>query len=374
MSTNALQQISAAGQAIWYDNIERTLVEGGELARMVAEDDVVGVTSNPTIFQKAISGSQAYDDQIAQIVAHSPAIPVKDLYETLAIEDIQNAAQILYPVYTRTNGLNGYVSLEVSPELANDTAGTIAEAKRLFKTVNRPNLMIKIPATAAGVPAITEVIGAGINVNVTLIFSLQNYIDVADAYIAGLEKLAAAGGDVSRVASVASFFVSRVDSLLDDMLAAIGQPQALALQGKLAIANAKAAYKKFQEIFGGERFQKLAQKGARVQRPLWASTSTKNPNYRDVLYAEELIGPDTVDTMPPSTLVALKDHGQIRASLFEELAEADGLLAQLQNFSIDYAVITQKLQDDGVASFTKSFEDLLNTLETKRRLIVGQSA
>jgi len=373
MSTNALQQISAAGQAIWYDNIERTLVKEGELARMVAEDDVVGVTSNPTIFQKAISGSQAYDDQIARIVAHSPAIPVKDLYETLAIEDIQNAAQILYPVYTRTNGLNGYVSLEVSPELAHDTAGTIAEAKRLFKTVNCPNLMIKIPATAAGVPAITEVIGAGINVNVTLIFSLQNYIDVADAYIAGLEKLAAAGGDVSQVASVASFFVSRVDSLLDDMLATIGQPQALALQGKLAIANAKAAYKKFQEIFGGERFQKLAQKGARVQRPLWASTSTKNPNYRDVLYAEELIGPDTVDTMPPSTLVALKDHGQIRASLFEGLAEADGLLAQLQNFNIDYAVITQKLQDDGVASFTKSFEDLLNTLETKRRLIVGQS-
>jgi transaldolase/glucose-6-phosphate isomerase len=372
MSTDALKQISDLGQSLWYDNIERGLLNDGELARLVAEDSIVGVTSNPTIFQNAISGSDAYDAQIEGIVAENPTIQIKDLYEALAIQDIKNAADVLQPVYERTNGDDGYVSLEVSPELADDSRETIAEAKRLFKAVSRPNLMIKIPATAAGLPAITEVIGSGINVNVTLMFSLQNYIDVANAYIAGLEKLDAAGGELSQVASVASFFVSRVDTLLDKLLEEVGTPAATALQGKLAIANAKAAYKEFKEIFGSERFQRLAEKGARVQRPLWASTSTKNPNYRDVLYAEELVGPDTVDTLPPATIIGLKDHGEIRASLDEDLAKAPTLLAQLETVGVSYEEATQKLQDDGVVAFAQSFVDLLNTLEEKREAIVSE--
>lgn len=372
MSDNALKQMSDLGQSLWYDNIERNLLDQGGLARMVAEDHIVGVTSNPTIFQKAISGSGDYDAQISEVVARNPTIPVKDLFEVLAIDDIQEAADVLQPVYERTNGKDGYVSLEVSPDLAHNTEGTVAEAKRLFKAVNRPNLMIKIPATPAGLPAITEVIGSGINVNVTLMFSLQNYIDVANAYIAGLEKLDAAGGDLNQVASVASFFVSRVDTLLDKLLEEVGTAEARGLQGKLAIANAKAAYKKFKEIFGSEQFQKLAGKGASVQRPLWASTSTKNPNYRDVIYAEELIGPDTVDTMPPATLEALKDHGQIRASLEEGLDEAEALLARLEPLGISYEEATQKLQDDGVVAFANSFIDLLKTLEEKREAIVSR--
>jgi len=370
--TDALKKISELGQSLWYDNIERGLLNEGELARMVEEDSIVGVTSNPTIFQKAISGSNAYDAQIEEIVSENPTIPIKELYETLAIEDIQNAADVLQPVYERTDGGDGYVSLEVSPDLAHDTDATIAEAKRLFKAVSRPNLMIKIPATQAGLPAITEVIGSGINVNVTLMFSLQNYIDVANAYIAGLEKLDEEGGNLERVASVASFFVSRVDTLLDNLLEEVGTDEAKALRGKLAIANAKAAYKKFKEIFGSERFKKLAEKGARVQRPLWASTSTKNPDYRDVLYAEELVGPHTVDTMPPVTLEGLKDHGEIRPSLDEGLDEAPELLAKLEPLGISYNDATQKLQDDGVVAFADSFVELLNTLEDKREAIVSQ--
>jgi len=240
MTTDALNQISALGQSLWYDNIERSMIRQGELARMVAEDHIVGVTSNPTIFQKAIGGGAAYDAQIEEILAQNPTIGLKELYEALAIEDIQAATEVLFPVYERTNGVDGYVSLEVSPDLAHNTQGTIDEAKRLFAAVNRPNLMIKIPATEAGIPAITQVIGSGINVNVTLMFSLQNYIDVANAYLAGLEKLNAAGGDLRQIASVASFFVSRVDTLLDQLLADTGNPAAQALQGKLAIANAKA--------------------------------------------------------------------------------------------------------------------------------------
>ncbi|MEW5960100.1 MAG: bifunctional transaldolase/phosoglucose isomerase [Chloroflexota bacterium] len=372
MSENPLKQISALGQSLWYDNIERGMIEEGELARLVAEDYVVGVTSNPTIFQKAIAGSPAYDAQIEALLAENPTIPVKDLYEALAVKDIRDATEVLYPVYERSNGVDGYVSLEVSPTLAHDTDGTIAEAKRLFKTVSRPNLMIKIPATAAGLPAITEVIGSGVNVNVTLMFSLQNYIDVANAYIAGLEKLDAAGGDLSRIASVASFFVSRVDTLIDRLLADTGQAEAHSWQGKMAIANAKVAYKKFKEIFGGERFQKLAAKGARAQRPLWASTSTKNPAYRDVIYAEELIGPDTVDTAPPATIDALKDHGQIRPSLEEGLDEAEAVLARLKEFNLSYDDATDKLQADGVVAFAQSFTDLLQTLEEKREIIVSR--
>ncbi|MDX1520040.1 MAG: transaldolase, partial [Anaerolineae bacterium] len=371
MSSDALKKISELGQSLWYDNIERSLITDGELARLINEDYIVGVTSNPAIFQKAISGSTAYDAQINEIVTENPTIAIKDLYEALAIEDIQSAAEVLQPVYERTDGHDGYVSLEVSPDLAHDTEGTIAEAKRLFEAVGRPNLMIKIPATEAGLPAITEVIGSGINVNVTLMFSLQNYIDVANAYIAGLEQLDAGGGDLAQVASVASFFVSRVDGILDKLLGEVNNPEAEALQGKLAIANAKAAYKKFKEMFGDERFQKLAAKGARVQRPLWASTSTKNPAYRDVLYAEELVGPDTVDTLPPATIEGLKDHGQARNSLVEGLNGAEDQLARLKDFGISYDEAMTKLQDDGVAAFANSFVDLLDALEEKREAIVS---
>lgn len=369
---NPLQQVSELGQSLWYDNIERTMLIEGELARLIEEDSIVGVTSNPSIFEKAIGGGKAYDAQIEAIVAENPTIDIKDLYEALAIEDIQSAAQILHPVYEKTNGHDGYISLEVSPTLANDTDGTIAEAKRLYEAVGQSNVMIKIPATAAGLPAITEVIGSGINVNVTLMFSLQNYIDVANAYIAGLEKLDAAGGDLSQVASVASFFVSRVDSLLDKLLEEVGKPEAQALQGKLAIANAKVAYKKFKEIFGSDRFQKLAEKGARVQRPLWASTSTKNPNYRDTIYAEELVGPDTVNTAPPATIEALKDHGNVTGVTIEQdMDEAEALLDQLKDFNLSYDDATRQLQEEGVVKFAESFTSLLETLEDKREAIVS---
>jgi len=369
---NSLQKLSALGQSLWYDNIERSLLTDGELARLVAEDHVVGVTSNPSIFEKAISSSQAYDSQLEAILNQNPTIAIKDLYEALAIADIQQAADILQPVYDRTNGHDGYISLEVSPELAHDAAGTVAEAKRLFAVVSRPNLMIKIPATAACLPAITEVIGSGINVNVTLMFSLQDYINVANAYIDGLEKLDAEGGDLRQVASVASFFVSRVDASLDKLLEQTGKAEALALQGKLAVANAKAAYKKFQEVFGSDRFKALAAKGARVQRPLWASTSTKNPKYSDVLYIEELIGADTVNTAPPETIVKFKDHGQANETLAQGLTEAADLIASLPSLGVDYDGATQQLQVEGVVAFAKSFVSLLKTLETKREAIVSK--
>ncbi|MDM8520800.1 bifunctional transaldolase/phosoglucose isomerase [Anaerolineales bacterium HSG6] len=372
MSENSLKNLSALGQSLWYDNIERSLLTGGKLARLVNEDYVMGVTSNPSIFQNAIGKSRAYDAQLEAILAENPTIAIKDLYEALAIEDIQGAADILQPVYNRTNGDDGYISLEVSPDLAHDTAGTIAEAKRLFEAVGRSNLMIKIPATQAGLPAITEVIGAGINVNVTLMFSLQNYIDVANAYIEGLEKLSAAGGDLKQIASVASFFISRVDALLDKLLDESGHDEASALQGKLAIANAKAAYLKFKELFSSERFQALSAKGARVQRPLWASTSTKNPTYSDVLYIEELIGSETVNTAPPATIEQFKDHGQAKASLEIDLEQAPAMLEKLAELGVDYDSATQKLQDDGVVSFAKAFVDLLNTLDEKREAIVSK--
>ncbi|MDM8528085.1 bifunctional transaldolase/phosoglucose isomerase [Anaerolineales bacterium HSG24] len=372
MSENSLKNLSELGQSLWYDNIERSLLTGGKLASLVNEDYVMGVTSNPSIFQNAIGKSQAYDAQLEAILAENPTIGIKDLYEALAIEDIQEAADILQPVYDRTNGDDGYISLEVSPELAHDTDGTIAEAKRLFETVGRSNLMIKIPATQAGLPAISEVIGSGINVNVTLMFSLQNYIDVVNAYIEGLEKLDAAGGDLSQVASVASFFISRVDALLDKLLDETGHAEAATLQGKLAIVNAKVVYLKFKEIFESEKFQKLVAKGARVQRPLWASTSTKNPAYSDVLYIEELIGPQTVNTAPPATIEQFKDHGQAQATLEVDLEDAPAMIEKLVELGVDYDSATKKLQDDGVVSFANAFVDLLGTLEEKRETIVSK--
>jgi transaldolase/glucose-6-phosphate isomerase len=355
-----LHELAGLGQSIWYDNIRRALLDHGDLQELV-DAGVTGVTSNPSIFEKAIAGSADYDEAMGELV--SEGLSELEVFETLAVDDLQRAADIVRPAYDRTKGVDGYVSLEVSPELAHDTEGTIAEARRLFAKLDRPNVMIKVPATPAGIPAIEALIGEGININVTLMFSLEHYDAVANAYIAGLEKLAAAGGDLSGVASVASFFVSRVDTSVDRELEARGNKDLL---GKIAIANAKAAYARFLETFSGERWGELAALGARVQRPLWASTSTKNPQYPDTLYVDALIGPHTVNTMPPNTLEAFMERGTVALTLAEDVAGAHEDLARLAELGIDLAAVTQQLQDDGVASFAKSFESLLISIADKR--------
>jgi transaldolase/glucose-6-phosphate isomerase len=363
-----LHKWAELGQSIWYDNIRRALLDSGELAALV-EAGVTGVTSNPTIFEKAIAGSTDYDEAMHQLVDAGKSMD--EIYEALTLEDIGRTADLLRPIYDRTGGADGYVSLEVSPVLAHDTERTVEEAKRLFGALGRPNVMIKVPATRAGIPAIATLIAAGINVNVTLIFSLAQYEAVAEAYIAGLERLAASGGDVSQVASVASFFVSRVDSAVDRALEA-DEPQGASLQGKIAIANAKLAYASFGEIFSGERWEKLTAKGARVQRPLWASTSTKNPNYPDTLYIDNLIGPHTVNTVPPQTLQATLDHGTAALTLEIDVDEAHNQIIQLSALGVDLNAITQKLLEEGVASFAKSFESLMGSIAQKReRLLAG---
>jgi transaldolase/glucose-6-phosphate isomerase len=359
---NPLKQLYGEGQSVWLDFIRRSLITSGDLNRMIDEDGVRGMTSNPTIFQKAIAGSADYDESIRRAVRKDPHGAIKDLYEVLVIEDIQMAADVLRPIYDETRGGDGYVSLEVSPALANDTAGTVTEAERLWKAVDRPNLMIKVPATAAGVPALETLIARGINVNATLVFSLKHYEAIAHAYIRGLRR----SKEPERIASVASFFVSRVDSAVDALLESIGTPEALDLRGTAAIANAKVTYKRFQEIFDRGEFENLADRGARVQRPLWASTSTKNPDYRDVLYVEQLIGEDTVNTLPPATLNAFRDHGQVAPTLIEGVEEAEDRLAALGDLGIDVDAVTEKLQIDGVALFAQSFDQLLEALKKKR--------
>jgi transaldolase/glucose-6-phosphate isomerase len=406
MEMTKLHELADLGQAIWLDYIRRSFITSGELKALI-EEGLRGVTSNPTIFEKAIAGSTDYDDALRRLVEEGKT--VEEIYEALVLEDIQRAADVLRPVYEQTDGADGYVSLEVSPTLASDTEGTVAEARRLFAALERPNVMIKVPATAAGIPAIETLIGEGVNVNVTLMFSLAHYEAVAEAYLAGLEKLAAGGGDpslrlcsgqatgsgrgVSQVASVASFFVSRVDTAVDRVLEGMGTPEAAALQGKMAMANAKVAYARFKEVFGGERWERLAAQGARVQRPLWASTSAKNPLYPDTLYVDGLIGPDTVNTVPPATLNAFRDHGTValtleagpwaspstllRTSFAEDrlmagLEEVRTPLARLAELGVDLDAITQKLQDDGVAAFAKSFESLMAAMAEKRdRLLAG---
>lgn len=360
-----ISDVTQLGQAIWYDNISRALIDSGELETLL-DDGVRGVTSNPSIFEKAIARSTDYDDAI-QALADSDQTP-EEIYESLAIADIGHAADLLRPLYERTNGADGYVSLEVSPALAHDTEGTVANARRLFATLNRPNVMIKVPATPAGIPAIETLIGEGINVNVTLIFSLAHYEAVVEAYLLGLEKRAASGGDVSRVASVASFFISRVDVAVDELLASAGNSS---LQGKIGIANAAAAYDRFQQQFSGKRWQTLAGKGARVQRPLWASTGTKNPSYPDTLYVDRLVDRDTVNTVPPATLNAFREHGSVAAPLSENLDAAQAQLAQLAALGIDLNAVTQRLQDEGVAAFASSFETLIASVAGKRQKLRG---
>jgi len=373
-ATNPLKELLKFGQSVWLDYIRRNLLTSGELKRLIEEDGLRGMTSNPSIFEKAIAGSTDYTDFLNSLKSRTD-LDAKARYELLAIRDIQDAADMLRPVYDSSNWKDGFVSLEVSPYLARDTQGTLAEARRLWKSVDRPNVMIKVPGTAEGIPAIEQLVSEGLNINVTLLFAQEVYEQVAEAYIKGLEKFVAGGGDPSRVASVASFFISRIDTLIDsqiaDKLKATADPaqQNLLkeLQGKVAIANGKLTYQKFRQIFSGPRWEALAKKGAQVQRVLWASTSTKNPHYRDVLYVEELIGPDTVDTIPPATLDAFRDHGKVRTSLTEDVDGAKATMANLPKAGISMKQVTDKLTDDGVKLFADAFDQLLEAVEKASR-------
>jgi transaldolase len=362
-----LHQVSELGQSVWIDFLSRKLVHGGELARMMEEDAVVGVTSNPTIFQKAISEGDAYDEQLREVLAEED--DPKEVFLKLAIRDVQDACDLLRPVWDGGAGQDGYVSIEVDPNLAYDTEGTIAEAQRLHELVDRPNCFVKIPATEPGLPAIEEMIARGRSINVTLIFSLQRYAEVVEAFQRGLERLVASGGDPGPVASVASFFVSRVDTEADKRLDELGAPDEL--KGKLAIANAKLAYQRYQELHSGERWDALAAKGARTQRCLWASTSTKNPAYRDVMYVEELIGPQTVDTMPEETIRAFQDHGQVALTLERDIDEAHRVFERIAEAGVDYDDVVAVLEKEGVDKFSDSFKELLEGVRAKRGELVS---
>jgi transaldolase len=364
MKMTKLHELAELGQSIWLDYISRSLIASGELQKLV-DQGLRGVTSNPSIFEQAIAGSADYDEDLNRLVRDGKS--VAEIYEDLAMADIRSAADILRPVYEKSGGADGYVSLEVNPALAHDTGATIAEARRLFASLERPNVLIKVPATPAGIPAIEALIGEGVNVNVTLIFSLEQYEAVATAYIAGLEKLALVGGDVGRVASVASFFISRVDTAVDKALEEIGNTE---IQGKIAIDNARIAYSRFREIFSSERWKKLATESARVQRPLWASTSSKNPAYPDTLYVDNLIGPDTVNTLPPATLEDFLDHGKVAATVETDVDGARMRIAELAELGIDLDAITNKVLDEGVAAFAKSFEGLIASIAEKRRRLL----
>lgn len=367
---NPIQQLGRLGQSVWYDNMYRALIETGELQRLI-DSGVTGLTSNPTIFEKAISSSDDYDESL---VAHARrSSDPQDLFEGLAVEDIRAAADLLLPIYERTEGADGFASLEVNPHLAHDTKGTIKAARRLFSALGRPNVMIKVPATPEGIPAIRNLIGRGINVNVTLIFSLEMYARVRDAYVAGLEDLVAAGGDPARVSSVASFFVSRVDTSVDGL---IGDADGALdeYQGKAAVANAKIAYQDFKSTFSTDRFRAVAEHGARVQRPLWASTSTKNPEYSDVLYVETLIGPHTVNTMPDATLAAFMEHGTAQTSIEDDVDEARATISALEAGGVSMDAVTTQLMHDGVKAFADSFDELLDNIVVKRDKLLSALA
>jgi transaldolase/glucose-6-phosphate isomerase len=369
-ATNPLRALLGYGQSMWLDYIRRDLITSGSLKTMIEEDGLRGMTSNPAIFEKAIAESSLYDDILKSLASRND-LDTKARYEQIAIRDIQDAADLLRPVYESSKFRDGYVSLEVSPLLALKTQETIEEARRLWKAVNRENVMIKIPGTAEGLPAIRQAIGEGINVNVTLLFAQEVYEKVAEAHIAGLEDLAKRGGDLKKIGGVASFFISRIDSLVDSMIndklktATDAQQQALlkSLLGKVAIANGKTTYLRYQRIFSGPRWQALAAQGAQTQRVLWASTSTKNPAYRDVMYVEELIGPDTVNTMPPATIDAFRDHGRLRNSLTEDVAGAQNVMDNLARTGISIKEVTTKLTDDGVKLFADAFHKLLAAVE-----------
>lgn len=347
-----------AGQSVWLDYIRRNMLHDGGLQRLI-DEGIRGLTSNPTIFQKAIAGTSLYDESIAAAVTDEPVA----IFERLAIEDIQGAADLMRPTYESAGGHDGLVSIEVSPHLAHDAAGTVSEAERLWAAVDRPNVMIKVPATDQGVAALEELIAAGLNVNATLMFSLGHYEAIANAFVRGVAR----ADDPRRIASVASFFVSRVDTKFDAALEKVGSDEALALRGRIAVANAKLAYRRYQEIFEGTDFADARERGARPQRVLWASTSTKNPQYHDVMYVEELIGPNTVNTMPLETIEAFRDHGRIESdALTTDVDDAEESLSALDDLGVDYEVLTTELQDEGVAAFADSFDDLMSAITAKR--------
>ena len=371
MAENALKQLERNGQAPWLDYIRRTLLSSPEFRRMLTEDGLKGMTSNPTIFEKAIDGSSDYDQQFEQLVREGKE--VDEIYEALTIQDIQAACDVLRPLYDQTASKHGYVSYEVSPVLANDTDGTIKAARRYWGRIARPNVMIKVPATPAGLPAIETLISEGINVNVTLMFSMTHYNNVAEAYIKGIEKRAQGGGAIDKVFSVASFFVSRVETLVDKKLDAKSKTDsaAAALKGKAAVANTKLVYQRYKEIFLGQRFAAMKQKGARTQWPLWASTGTKDKAYSDVKYVDELIGPDTVNTMPPATMDAFRAHGKAAASLEANLDAARDAVNKLKAIGIDLNDVGEELQLEGVDLFKKSFDDLLAATTKHRDRVLG---
>lgn len=369
MKPNPLLKVNELGQSIWLDYTRRDLVASGELRRLIQNDGLSGMTSNPSIFEKAIVGSKIYEDDIGKLAAQgrSPTL----IYESLSQHDVREAADAFRPVYDRTQAGDGYVSLEVNPHLAHDTEGTITEARRLWRALDRPNVFIKVPATKAGLPAIQQLISEGINVNITLLFGLPRYQQVAAAYLTGLEARASRGEAVQHVASVASFFVSRIDTLVDTMLEKLiasggtAAESAKKLRGQVAVASAKLAYQNYKEIFQGERFRKLADRGARVQRLLWASTSTKNPAYGDLKYVESLIGPDTINTVTVQTLDAYRDHGQPQLRLEENVAAAREVLQQLPQAGLNLDQVTQQLEDEGVEKFNQAFDQLMNSLTQK---------
>jgi len=378
MKPNPLIQLQDFGQSVWLDNLSRHLLTSGELRRLIEEDGLRGETSNPAIFEKAIDESHDYDDAVRALAREGKS--AAEIYQALTVDDIQRAADLFRPDYDRLDGRDGFVSLEVSPHLADDTAGSIAEARRLWAAVDRPNVFIKIPATRAGLPAISQLIGEGISINITLLFGLGRYSEVAEAYLAGLEARAAQGQPLERVASVASFFLSRIDVLVDPMLEKTIQAGgsraevARSLHGQVAIASAKMAYQIYKGIFSSDRFRHLEARGARSQRVLWASTGTKNPAYSDVKYIEPLIGSETVNTMPLETIDAYRDHGQPKARLEEDVAEAGRVLDRLPELGIDLGAVTQQLEREGVDKFNKPYDRLMAALEVKRTAALPQPA
>ncbi len=367
---NPLAQAHAAGQSLWLDYIQRSMLDD-ELPALIQTDRIMGLTSNPSIFEQAIANSNEYDNSIAEIVASEPGVSDLEVFNRLAIEDIQAAADAFATTYQQSDAVDGMVSLEVTPDLAHDTAGTVTMALELHARVNRPNLMIKVPGTTAGVSAFEELTAQGINVNVTLLFSVQRYLEIAQAYIRGLERRLADGHSIDRIASVASFFVSRVDNEVDKALENNASDAALALRGNIAIANAKVAYGHFANLFGSEKFTRMRKQGARAQRLLWASTGTKNPNYSDVLYVEELIGPDTVNTLPPKTMDAFRDHGRAEARLIRGLDEAHKQLSALAGLGISLAEITLELEAAGIQSFSDAFDRLMQSIDDKRKRLAN---
>jgi len=368
-NSNPMVDAYAAGQSLWLDYIQRSLLDG-DLQKLIKNDQVMGLTSNPAIFEQAIAKTEEYDSTIAKISADA-SVDNLEVFNQLAIEDIQDAADAFADTYKQTNGVDGYVSLEVTPDLAHDAEGTVAMGLDLNQRVNRPNLMIKVPGTKAGVKAFEELTAQGVNVNVTLLFSVQRYLEIAKAYITGLERRHAAGNPIDNISSVASFFVSRVDSEVDSALDAINTDAAKALKGKIAIANAKVAYGHFANLFGSDQFASLRAAGARPQRLLWASTGTKNPDYSDVMYVEELIGPDTVNTLPPKTMDAFRDHGVAEPRLTVALNDAHDQLSQLNDLGVSLTDITNDLETAGIASFAEAFDRLLQSIDDKRKRLAS---